>query len=173
MKYDIAENLLVKGTSCWVRVGESASNAKEVGFVDSFSATKNIQLQEAAVCGAMVVASIDAQGLRVSLQMTGFLATKDVYTGTASYNGKGAVSIASFNPKSEAFITNQVVTKFQYMDFYDKKTGNIIASFDWAIPESFSLQFNGGAYAKANVSMRAIDMSGGADYDTSADLSAI
>lgn len=169
MKYNIAENLLVKGTSCWVRAGESASSAKKVGFVDSFSATKNIQLQEAAVCGAIVPASIDAQGIRVSLQMTGFLATKEVYSGTTSYNGKGDISIASFNPKSEEFITNQVVTKFEYMDFYDEKTSKIIASFDWAIPESFSLQFNGGAYSKANVSMRAIDMSGGKDYDTSAD----
>lgn len=173
MKYNIAENLLVKGTSCWVRAGESASSAKKVGFVDSFSATKNIQLQEAAVCGAIVPASIDAQGIRVSLQMTGFLATKDVYSGTTSYNGKGDISIASFNPKSEEFITNQVVTKFEYMDFYDEKTSKIIASFDWAIPESFSLQFNGGAYSKANVSMRAIDMSGGKDYDTSADKSNI
>ncbi len=173
MKYNIAENLLVKGTSCWVRAGESASSAKKVGFVDSFSATKNIQLQEAAVCGAIVPASIDAQGIRVSLQMTGFLATKDVYSGTTSYNGKGDISIASFNPKSEEFITNQVVTKFEYMDFYDEKTAKIIASFDWAIPESFSLQFNGGAYSKANVSMRAIDMSGGKDYDTSADKSNI
>lgn len=167
------KNLLVKGTSCWVRAGESASSAKKVGFVDSFSATKNIQLQEAAVCGAIVPASIDAQGIRVSLQMTGFLATKDVYSGTTSYNGKGDISIASFNPKSEEFITNQVVTKFEYMDFYDEKTSKIIASFDWAIPESFSLQFNGGAYSKANVSMRAIDMSGGKDYDTSADKSNI
>ncbi len=173
MKYNIAENLLVKGTSCWVRAGESASSAKKVGFVDSFSATKNIQLQEAAVCGAIVPASIDAQGIRVSLQMTGFLATKEVYSGTTSYNGKGDISIASFNPKSEEFITNQVVTKFEYMDFYDEKTSKIIASFDWAIPESFSLQFNGGAYSKANVSMRAIDMSGGKDYDTSADKSNI
>lgn len=164
MKFDIAEDLLVKGTNCWVRVGESADKAKMVGFVDSFSATKNVTLQEATVCGSVVPASIDAQGLRVSIQMGGFLATKAVYEGKENYNGKGTVSINCFNPKSEAFVTNQVVTKFKYMDFYNKKTGSVIASFDWAMPESFSMQFNGGAYTKANVSMRAIDMSSGSDY---------
>ena len=164
MKYNIAEDLLVKGTNCWVRVGTSADDCKEVGFVDSFSATKNITLQEATVCGSIVPASIDAQGLRVSLQLSGFLATKEVYTGTTDYNGKGKISIGSFNPKSSAFINSQVVTKFQYMEFYNKKTGSVICSFDWVIPESFSLQFSGGSYSKANVSMRAIDMSGGGDY---------
>lgn len=174
MKYNIAENLLVKGTNCWVRVGTNAENCKDVGFVDSFSATKNIQLQEAAVCGAIVPASIDAQGLRVSLQLTGFIASKGIYDDTSiAANGKGNISICSFNPKSQAFIEQQVVTKFEYMDFYDEKSDKVICAFDWAMPESFSISFQGGAYSKANVSMRAIDMTGGSDYIQSDDPSQI
>lgn len=164
MKFDVAEDLLVKGTNCWVRVGKDASSAKKIGFIDSFSATKNMTLQEAMVCGSIVPASIDAAGLRVSIQMGGFLASKAVYEGTQTYNGKGSISINSFNPKSESFINNQVVTKFEYMDFYNDKTKSVICSFDWAMPESFSMQFNGGSYTKASVSMRALDMSGGSDY---------
>lgn len=164
MKYNIAEDLLVKGVNCWVRVGKSPNDVSTVGFVDSFSATKNVTLQEANVCGSIVPASIDAQGLRVSLSLSGFLASKSTYEGETAYNGKGKVSICSFNPKSEDFITSKVVTKFEYMDFYDAKQQKVIASFDWAMPESFSMQFNGGAYTKANVSMRAIDMSCGSDY---------
>lgn len=173
MKFDVAEDLLVKGTNCWVRVGNDASSAKEIGFVDSFSATKNMTLQEAMVCGSIIPASIDAAGMRVSLQMGGFLASKAVYEGTENYNGKGSISINSFNPKSESFINNQVVTKFKYMDFYNKKTKSVIASFDWAMPESFSMQFSGGSYTKASVSMRALDMTGGSEYIPTDDPSTI
>lgn len=164
MDYNIAQDLLVRGTSCWVRVGENANDAQEVGFVDSFRATKNIQLQEAAVCGSIVPASIDPQGIRCNLSMSGFLANKKVYEGTQVYNGGGKVSLASFNPDDDAFIENEVITKFPYMDFYNKKNGTIIASFSTAISESFGITGNGGSYVKADISMRAIKMSSGKDY---------
>lgn len=162
--YNIANDLLVRGTSCWVRIGTKATDAEEVGFVDSFEASKNIQLQEAAVCGSIVPASIDPQGIRCSLSLGGFLASKEVYTGTATYNGGGKVSLASFNPNDDDFINKQVITKFGYMDFYDAKSKTILASFSTAIPETFRISGNAGAYIKANISMRAIKMSSGSDY---------
>ena len=165
---DLQSNLLVRGTSCWVRVGDTAADAAShyVGFVDSFEATKNIQLQEATVCGSIVPASIDPQGIRCTLSISGFTATADVYNGTETYNGGGHISIASFNPNDDDFISKQVITKFPYMDFYDKKSGKIIASFSTAIAESYRVSGNGGSYVKANVSMRAIKMSSGTDYTT-------
>lgn len=166
MDYNIANDLLVRGTSCWVRVGTRANDAQEVGFVDSFRASKSIQLQRAQVCGSIVPASIDPQGINVTLSMSGFLATKDVYDGTETFNGGGKIALASFNPDDDAFITNQVITKFPYLDFYDKKTGNIIASFSTVIPSNYSVTGNGGSYIKADISMEAIKMSSGKDYTT-------
>lgn len=168
MDYNIANDLLVRGTSCWVRVGENASDAasKEVGFVDSFRASKAIQLQRATVCGSIVPASIDPQGISVTLSLSGFVASKAVYDGTQTFNGGGTVSLASFNPDDDAFIKDEVITKFPYLDFYDKKTGKIIAAFSTVIPSNFSITINGGSYIKADVSMEAIKMSSGKDYTT-------
>ena len=110
LDYNISQDLLVRGTSCWVRVGNNASDAKKIGFVDSFRANKSIQLQRAMVCGSIVPASIDPQGIQTTLSLSGFLATKSVYEGTETFNGGGKVALASFNPDDDSFIKNQVVT---------------------------------------------------------------
>lgn len=166
MEYNIANDLLVRGTSCWVRIGNNAADAQEVGFVDSFRASKSIQLQEAAVCGSIVPASIDPQGIRCTLSLSGFIAHKTVYEGTQTFNGGGKVSLASFNPDDDAFIEGEVITKFPYMDFYDKKSKTIIASFTSVIPEQYNIAGNGGSYLKSDISARAIKMSSGKDYTT-------
>ena len=166
LEYNIEQGLLVRGMSCFVRVGNSAADAEVVGFTDSFSATKNIQTQDAMVTGSPVPASIDAMGIQVTLSMSGFLASKDVYDGTKTFNGGGTVSLSSFNPDDDAFVMDQVITKFPYIDFYDKKKQAIMASFSMAIPTSYGINVNAGAYNKVNVQMKAIKMSGGKDYQS-------
>lgn len=170
LDYNISQDLLVRGTSCWVRVGNSANDAKKIGFVDSFRGNKSIQLQRAMVCGSIVPASIDPQGIQTTLSLSGFLATKAVYEGTETFNGGGKVALASFNPDDDSFIKNQVVTKFPYMDFYDEKGGEeggtILASFSTVIPSSFSIAGNGGSYVKSDIQLEAIKMSSGAEYTT-------
>ncbi len=161
---DLNNDLFIKGTSCFVRVGTSASDAKVIGYVDSFTASKNIQLQRANVIGAVESISIDAQAVSATISMTGFLANKAVYTGSASYNGKGNVSLASFNPNSDDFNNGNVTTKFDYMDFYDKKTGVIVCSLTHVSASSFRISGNGGAYAKADIQMEAIHMSSGSEF---------
>lgn len=168
IEYSVDSDVLALGTACWVRVGNNASDAKEVGFVDSFRATKNMELQEAKVCGTPLPASIDATGIRVSISLSGFLATKQVYEGTQEFNGGGKISLASFNPDDEDFVAKQTITKFPYIDFYDKKHDAIISSFKQAMSESFGITGNGGSYIKADISMRAIKMSSGKDYTTTA-----
>lgn len=164
LEYNIEQGLLVRGMSCFVRVGNSAADAEIVGFTDNFSATKNIQTQEAMVTGSPYPASIDAMGIQITLSMGGFLAVPDVYDGTRTFNGGGTVSLSSFNPDDESFVTNQVITKFPYLDFYDKKEKAILASFAMVIPTSYGIQVSSGAYTKVNVQMKAIKMSGGKDY---------
>lgn len=162
----VSDEILVSGVNCFVRVGNNAVDAQRIGYVDSFRATKNIQLQEANCLGEVDPVSIDAVGVRVSLSLSGFLASKKVYEGTEDFAGKGKISLSSFNPDSAAFKTQDVVTKFPYMDFYDEKTKSIVASFSKAMSESFGISGNAGAYVKIDTSMRAIKMSAGSDYTT-------
>lgn len=164
MKNGVSQHALVTGYRCWCRAGNDASDAKEIGFVDSMAATKQIQLQRAQVCGSIMPASIDPQAISISLNLSGFMATPGVYSGTQAINGLGEVSLASFNPNSKDFIEGKVAVKFPYMDFYDKKSGIIIASFQDVIATSYRVTVQGGAYVKSDIQLEAIDMSSGSDY---------
>lgn len=161
---DQNHDLLAKGTSCFVRVGTSASDAQIVGYVDSFTAAKNIQLQRANIIGAVESVSIDAQAVSATISMTGFVANKAVYDGAATYNGSGKISLASFNPNSDDYIKANVTTKFKYIDFKDAKYGDIITSLKMASASSYRITGNGGAYIKADIQMEAIHMGAGSEY---------
>lgn len=157
MSMGIAQNLFHIGSHCFVRVGTDANNAEIIGFVDSANATKNIQTQNAKVLGSIIDASIDATGIEVQLNLTGFVATQEVYTSGVPYNGGGTVSLASFNPKKEDY-TSGKVTKFAYMDFYDTKNEQILACFYDCMSTSFRVTMQAASYVKADISMKAIDM---------------
>ena len=165
----VASSLLVIGYRCQVRVGTSAADAQVIGFVDSAEMNKQIQTQRAQVLDSIFPASIDAQAINVSGRLTGFLATPDVYKGTQVFNGGGTVSLSSFNPDSADFKTGKVVSKFKYLDFYDEKKKLILGSIDTLISTGFTITMNGGSYVKANVSVEAIDMSSGEDYESQTD----
>ena len=164
----VSQNALITGIKCWCRAGNSVSDCQKIGFVDQMRGQKQIGLQKAKVCGALLAASIDPESIDVSINLSGFVATPAVYSGDYAINGVGKVSLASFNPKSEDFIQGAVAVKFPYMDFYDEKRGIIIASFDTVISSSFSVVVNGGTYVKADIQLEAIDMSSGSEYQAQA-----
>lgn len=95
MTNGVAQNLFHIGSHCFVRVGQNSQDAEIVGFVDNADGSKNIQTQDARVIGSVIPASIDAVGIDVQLNLSGFVATKDVYNGTQQYNGGGTVSLSS------------------------------------------------------------------------------
>lgn len=167
--HGIASSLLTIGYRCQVRVGTSAADAQVIGFVDSAEMSKQIQTQRAQVLDSIFPASIDPQAITVSGRMTGFLASPAVYKGTQQFNGGGKISLSSFNPKSSDFKNGTVVNKFKYLDFYDEKKKLILGSIDTLISTGFTITMNGGTYVKANVSVEAIDMSSGEDYESQTD----
>lgn len=163
-QYGIGQHALVIGYSCWCRIGTSANDAKKVGMVDSMRGTKNIQLQRANVCGAVMPASIDPQGISVILNLSGFLPVPALLNGGVSVNGAGTYTLQSFNPDSDDFVKGNVAVKAEYMDFYDESTGTILASFKYVIPSSFGITVQGGSYAKADVSAEALYMGSEKDF---------
>ena len=165
----VASSLLTIGYRCQVRVGTSAADAQVIGFVDSAEMSKQIQTQKAQVLDSIFPASIDAQAISVSGRLTGFLASPAVFKGTQQFNGGGKISLSSFNPKSSDFKNGTVVSKFKYLDFYDEKKKLILGSIDTLISTGFTITMNGGSYVKANVSVEAIDMSSGEDYESQTD----
>ena len=165
----VASSLLTIGYRCQVRVGTSAADAQVIGFVDTAEMSKQIQTQKAQVLDSLFPASIDAQAINVTGRMTGFLASPAVFRGTQTFNGGGKISLSSFNPKSADFKNGTVVSKFKYLDFYDEKKKLVLGWIDTLISTGFTITMNGGSYVKANISVEAIDMSSGEDYESQTD----
>jgi len=165
----VASSLLTIGYRCQVRVGTSAADAQVIGFVDTAEMSKQIQTQRAQVLDSIFPASIDAQAINVTGRMTGFLASPAVFKGTQTFNGGGKISLSSFNPKSTDFKNGTVVSKFKYLDFYDEKKKLVLGWIDTLISTGFTITMNGGSYVKANISVEAIDMSSGEDYEGQTD----
>ena len=164
-QYGIGQHALSIGYSCWVRIGENSSTCEKVGMVDSMRATKNIQLQRAQVCGAIMPASIDPQSMSVTLNLSGFLPVPALLDNEGlAINGKGKWTLQSFNPDSDDFVKGKVSVKAEYMDFYDENTDTVLAAFKYVIPSSFGITVNGGSYVKADVSAEALYMSSEKDY---------
>lgn len=163
-QYGIGQHALSIGYSCWCRIGTSANDAQKVGMVDSMRATKNIQLQRANVCGAIMPASIDPQGISVNLNLSGFIPVPKLLNGGVSINGMGVYTLQSFNPDSDDFVKGNISTKAEYMDFYDEATGVILASFKFVIPSSFGITIQGGSYVKADVGAEALYMGSEKDF---------
>lgn len=163
-QYGIGQHALVVGYSCWCRIGTSANDAEKVGMVDSMRATKNIQLQRANVCGAIMPASIDPQSISVNLNLSGFIPVPALMSEGVSINGNGKYTLQSFNPDSDDFVKGDISVKAEYMDFFDEGTGTILASFKYVIPSSFGITVQGGSYVKADISAEALYMSSEKDF---------
>lgn len=163
-QYGIGQHALSIGYSCWCRIGTSASDAQKVGMIDSMNGSKNIQLQRAQVCGALMPASIDPQSISVNINLTGFLPVPELMDSGIAVNGSGVFTLESFNPDSDDFIKGNVAVKAEYMDFYDEASGIILASFKSFMPSSFRIAIQGGTYTKVDVSGEALYMSSEKDY---------
>lgn len=161
---NVGSNVFSIGFRTELRVGDTASSAQTIGFVDSANFTKNIQTQEARCINSLFAASIDPQSISCSGQLSGFLAVKDVFKGGITLNGGGKVSLASFNPSTADYKQGKVMSKFKHLYLFDTNNDVVVATLDGVIATSFALAVQGGTYTKANVSVAAIDMDIGDEF---------
>lgn len=154
-------NVLVTGYKCIVKAGNSATDCKEIGMVDSFSASKNLQTQRAQVIGTIMPVSIDPQALSASVSMSGFIAKKEIVK--AAKYGKGDATVNAFCP-DDGIYTSETVTKVPYVALVNKNTKETICELQYAIPTSYQIQSQGQSYIKANIQMEAITMNVGTAY---------
>lgn len=166
--YNIQLDAVQRGIDIFLRVGNTAADAKIIGLIDSMNATKSIQTQRSAVCGSLMPVSIDPQGISVQGSVSGFLPTKKALdAGIGGLNGSGgdtnAGHIGQFNPNQRKIIENGALQKWAYVDFYDQKHDEIICWVKSAIASSFQITVQGGAYVKCNFNFEAIDMSSADD----------
>jgi hypothetical protein len=159
---DVNGKLIVQGFNCFVRVSttENATSAdKTIGYVTSFQATEDFQVQEAVCLGNLGPIAIDPQGYNCSISIAAFIpAVKTELTNAPVAGSLTATPLENDMPSRASFMddTNAAVERYSHLDFYDKKNGRIVAKFTGVLVTSNGVQSEGNAYVRHNVSMRAL-----------------
>jgi hypothetical protein len=154
---DISGKLLVQGYNCFVRVStaENATSAnKTIGYVTSFQATEDFQVQEATVLGHLGPVAIDPQGYTCTINIAAFISAD---LGNApKKETDSAIAIEDTMPDREEFMDAGNIEKFSYLEFWDKKNDRVVAKFTGVLVTSNGVQSEGNAYVRTNISMRAL-----------------
>jgi hypothetical protein len=162
MKPDIKGQTIARGYNCFVRVSKTAdatSPTNTIGYVTSFQATEDFQVQEAVCIGNLGPIALDPQGYNCTIQIAAFIpASKTTLTNAPVAGSLTATPLEGDMPSRAGFMddTNAAVEKYAYLDFYDKKNSRIIAKFTGVLVTSNGVQAEGNTYVRHNVSMRAL-----------------
>jgi hypothetical protein len=162
MKPDIKGQAIAKGYNCFVRASKTdnaTSPSSTIGYVTSFQATEDFQVQEAVCLGNLGPVALDPQGYTCTIQIAAFIpAVKTALTNAPAAGAFTPTPLESDMPSRAGFMddTNATVEKYSYLDFYDKKNNRTIAKFTGVLVTSNGVQGEGNAYVRHNVSMRAL-----------------
>jgi hypothetical protein len=155
---DISGKLLVQGYNCFVRVStaaEATSADKTIGYVTSFQATEDFQVQEANVLGHLGPVALDPQGYTCTINIAAFISS--ALTNAPKNGSDTAIAVEDTMPDREEFMSDSAkIEKFSYLEFYDKKNKKVIAKFTGVLVTSNGVQSEGNAYVRTNISRRAL-----------------
>ena len=153
---NITGEIIAQGYNCHVRVGTNASDAESIALVASFQANEDFQVQEAICIGNLGPVALDPQGYNCSLTIDGFLPFKGKIDGAIQYADGGKKAIMDYIPSRAKYMEAGSIQKIAYMDFYNKKAGKVLASFEGVIISNSGVSVDGNAYARNNVQARAL-----------------
>ncbi|MDR1073939.1 MAG: hypothetical protein LBL45_09750 [Treponema sp.] len=160
MNADTSGKVIAQGYNCFVRVRkEGPTDAiKTIGYVTSFQATEDFQIQEAVCLGNLGPIALDPQGYTCNIQIAAFITSDTTGMGNApKADSDAAMALQENIPGRDDFMTDGKVEKFAYLEFYNKKNSTKpIAKFTGVIVTSNGVQSEGSAYVRHNVSMRAL-----------------
>jgi hypothetical protein len=80
-----------------------------------------------------------------------------VLNNSQQYADGGKVSIMEYIPTRAKFMDAGAITKIAYMDFYNKKSKTVLASFDGVIVTNDGIQVENSQYVRNSVQMRALN----------------
>jgi len=153
---NVTGEIIAQGFNCHVRVGTNASDAEAIALVASFQANEDFQVQEATCIGHLGAVSLDPQGYNCSLTIDGFLPFKKILDGAIQYADGGKIALMDIMPTRAKFMDAGAIQKIAYMDFYNKKAGKVLKSFEGVLITSGSINVDGNAYAKNGAQARAL-----------------
>lgn len=165
--YNIAGDILCQGKNAVVRVDfddPNGSNPQKIGAVQSYTATKTLDVQRAEVIGLLLPMSLDITGVHANFSLSGFIPAASFIEGMKSERGGGEYSMKSLNVDDESMIDKESVTKIPYLDLYDEREKCVIGSTCWVVPSSYSERSQGKGYITADVALEGIGYKNGSSY---------
>lgn len=148
--------IIASGAWAQVRVREAAGDPLQViGLCSDASYNESFQLQDANVLGHLGPISIDSQGYNCSISVGVFVPEKKEQGG--QYADGGDTTLADLLPTRSDVMLNGKGKTFEYLDFYNQATGEVLNAFSHAIIADDGARIGANAYITNNVQLRAIE----------------
>lgn len=148
--------IIASGAWAQIRVRESSgSPLKVIGMVTDASYQENFNLQDANVVGHLGPISIDSQGYSCSVSIGTYVPEKKEQGG--GYADGGDTTVTDLLPTRSDIQFDGKGKTFEYMDFYNKATGEVLNAFSHVIVADNGSRVGPNAYITKNISLRAIE----------------
>lgn len=151
------ETTKIIASGAWAQVRVRVNGAlRVIGMASNASYSENFALQDANVIGHLGPISIDSQGYSCSVSIGTFVPENRVPVG-GQYADGGDMTLNEMLPtRSDVQLAGKGKT-FEYMDFYNKATGEVLTAFAHVIISDDGAQINPNAYITNNIQLRAIE----------------
>lgn len=157
---NLTGNVVSIGFNCHVRVTNDKDAVFVIGFATSASYSEDFAVQKANVLGHFGPVSIDPQDYNCQIQISTFVPAKVlIQDGEAQYDiptGNTMSSIFDLIPSRSDIADDGTFKKLAKIDFFDKKSDTVLASFRGAVVTSDGVTINQG-YNSANVTLMALE----------------
>jgi len=151
---NITKQIVASGANVVVRVGRNSDSGEiEIGLASNVAYTENFQLQKANVVGYLGPLSLDPADYSCEITIGSFVPAKRKMEANDAPGGSQALS--ELVPTRSTALDDGA--KFQYLEFYNKKTDTVLASFAGVVVASSGISVEGNAYAKSNIQLQALE----------------
>ena len=148
--------IVASGAWAQVRVKEKGSDPlRVIGLATDASYNESFNLQEANVIGHLGPISIDSQGYRCSIQIGTLVPEKPEAGG--GYADGGDTTLNDLLPTRSEVQVNGKGKTFEYMDFYNKATGEVLNAFSHVVIADNGARIGPNTYITNNISLQAIE----------------
>ncbi len=155
---NITGSIIATGANVLVRVGQTSDSCTEViGLATNVSYSENFQTQDAVVIGHLGPVSIDPNGYTCEITIGCFIPAKLTMGASGTYDATASKAVNEFLPSRSGIETDGIKKAFRSLEFYNQKTGVVIAKFSGVIITNAGMNIDGNAYVKSNVQMRALE----------------
>lgn len=130
---------------------------KLLGLVNNATYNEDFNNQEANVIGFYGPVSIDSMNYRCNITIGAFVPARPRAANSEPYLDGGEVTLTQLIKTRTDIALSGTGTVFEQMDFTDRQSGTIIASFNFVVIGSDGVQINPTSHLTSNLQMMAIE----------------